>query len=254
MDLCSQSKQPGVRNLWSPCARPRRYLRLLTALLLPGIVINEGLAEPSVLLFNATLEEARDFTVESASARGWSVPSIGQNGAEFEQDLDDEEDDDAVATDNAEDVTDVGFVARRRIRIAAQFSEEAAGIRVLLRAHELESSQTGEWTTDVTDRYAENLNNALTSLRRKWDQYRDPLANGSQQDAALTAQDGSQDAVSIGIWAYYAERYAQSRGCELTSRGALIESSGPHGEQHRVDCRDGRSLRVLCDQGDCTLR
>lgn len=253
MDIGAPSAQPGVRCLWSRHQRPRRYVGLLAVLLLHGILTDEVWAEPSVLLFDATLEEARDFTVESASARGWSVPSIGQNEAEFEQVLDDEDDDEASTDGNAENDTESGLPAQRRIRIFAQFSEEHAGIRVSLRAHELETSQTQAWTTDVTLRYAENLNNALTSLRRKWDQYRDPLASGSRNDAAPTAP-AQVGATSTGIWAYYAERYAESRGCELTDRGALIESSGSQWEQHRVDCRDGRSLRVLCDHGDCTLR
>ncbi len=235
---------------------PLRYLPLMTAFLLLGLRSTQGWAEPSVLLFSATLDEARDFAVATASARGWSVARVGLNEAVFEQLLDDDEDVDADVGDHGGDrrggEADDRLPARRLIRIVAQFSEEAAGTRVLLRAHELETAQTGEWTTDVTERYAENLDNALSSLRSKWDGHRDPLGSGSQDAAPITP--GPRGAASIGIWAYYAERYAESRGCELTHRGALLESSGPHWEQHRVDCRDGRSLRVLCDQGDCTLR
>jgi hypothetical protein len=196
-------------------------------------------------LFGATVDEARDFAVESASARGWSVPAIGPTTAELEQAIDDGDPDDPLAS-------------RRVLRISALFTEESAGTRVLLRAREVEVSATGdERTTDVTDRYAENLGNALASLGSKWDERREADAIGRQQTgqaSASRADASGSDAgtATVGTWAYYAERYAAGRGCTPTDAGAILETSGFEWEQHRVTCRDGGSLRVHCRLGDCT--
>ncbi len=134
---------------------------------------------PSVLLFAAAVDEARDLAVDSAYVRGWAVRTLGQDSAEFEQVLDEGDPADPLAP-------------RRMIQISAFFMDEPPGVRVLLRAHELEVATTREqWSTDVTDRYA--------------------------------------------------ERYAESRGCELTPAGAVLEASGPDWEEHRIGCRGGRS-------------
>jgi hypothetical protein len=142
------------------------------------------------------------------------------------------------------------------IQISAFFMDEPGGVRVLLRAHEVEVAMTREqWSTDVTNRYAQNLMNALGSLRSNWDQRRETVSGPPQildQADPNDPDTGSSHRGQIGTWAYYAERYAESRGCELTPAGALLEASGPDWEQHRVGCRDGRSMRVLCRHGDCT--
>lgn len=209
-----------------------------------GVVLWErGLAAPmtgpNALLFSATLEEARDFALESATARGWVVLAVQAGMAELEQVLEDGD-------------------PRRLIRVSAWFTEEPAGARVLLRAREVEVPAAGtEWGTDVTERYRENLTNALASLLSNWDRQRDPRP-GALGDAPVTgvagSVDGSGQAGPIGVWAYYAERYAESRDCALTPAGAVLEASGGDWERHRVDCRDGRSLRIHCDHGDCTGR
>jgi hypothetical protein len=221
--------------------RPRLSLggitRLLVGILLVGIRLNEAFAAPSALLFDATLDEARTFAVDSAYARGWSVPRVGQDTAELEYLLEDGETEDAL-------------VLRTLIRISALFSEEAAGTRVTLRALEIETSETGEWMSDVTERYAGNLDNALASLVSKWDRHRGSHSIAGQR----TSQVGEvrTTAESVGVWAYYAERYAESRGCELTDAGALLDTSGTEWERHQVDCRDGRSFRIHCEHGDCS--
>ena len=188
-------------------------------------------------MFDATLNEARAFAVDSAYARGWSVPSVGKDTAELEYLLEDGEPEDAL-------------VLRTSIRISVLLSEESAGTRVTLRALEIESSETAEWMSDVTERYAGNLENALTSLVSKWDRHRGSDSTAGQR----TSQVGEvhTTAASVGVWAYYAERYAESRGCELTDAGALLDTSGPEWEQHQVDCRDGRFFRIRCEHGDCS--
>jgi hypothetical protein len=202
---------------------------------------------PGVLLFGATPEQARDFAIASAYRRGWSVPEVGATTAGFEQVLEESDPDDPLAE-------------RHVIRISASFVEETAGTRVLLRAREVRISATGdEWSTDVTERYAENLGNALSSLRKHWDEQREPagvLPREPDRSSALRPEspDSQAGTVAVGTWAYYAERYAESRGCLLTDTGTLLEASGPEWEQHRVKCRDGRSLSVYCRFGDCTAR
>lgn len=227
-------------------AHPRRRrsgawgfaVRAVRAALL-SLALADDAAAQSILLFGAGLDEARDFAVESAYARGWSIPAIGAAAVEFEQTL-------------AEGDPEASLMPQVLIRISAHFTEEAAGTRVLLRAREVETAATGEtWTTDVTLRYAENLNNALSSLRNKWDASREQGSLGGMP----TADDRlglPADTAAVGTWAYYAERYAESRGCALTSSGAALEASGPDWERHRIDCRDGGSMRVQCRHGDCT--
>jgi hypothetical protein len=204
-----------------------------------SLALADAAAAQSVLLFGASLDEARDFTVESASARGWSLPSIGADAVEIEATLDEGDPDDPL-------------MPRVLIRISAHFTEEAAGTRVLLRAREVETAPTGEtWTSDVTLRYAENLNNALSSLRNKWDARREQGSIEGMPSAAARL-DPPSDTASVGTWAYYAERYAESRGCGLTASGAVLDATGPDWERHRIECKDGRSMRVQCRHGDCT--
>lgn len=216
----------------------RKLATLVTGVFLVKLSLAAPITGPSALLFYATVDEARRFAVDSASERGWAVLAAAEV-AEFEQVL--EEGD-----------------PRRLIRVSAWFTEEPAGVRVLLRGREVEVSATGEeLSTDVTERYRENLTNALASLRSNWDRQhrRDP---GEPEEATLVGSVGSVGDPTqrgpIGVWAYYAERYAESRACELTPTGAVLEASGADWERHRVDCLDGRSLRIHCHHGDCTAR
>lgn len=201
---------------------------------------------PQVLLFGATLEDARGFAVENASSRGWNILSVSSNTAVFEQSLDE---DGSEAPEN-----------HHLLRIYADFAEESSGVRVSLRAEEVEQADTAEETmTDVTGRYGDNLSNALSSLRGKWDARREsPGATaGAQRPVAMGKLSAGTDPPNgrrIGVWAYNAERYAESRGCVLTDRPTQLAASGPDWEQHLVACRNGSSLRVECRHGDCTSR
>lgn len=200
---------------------------------------------PTVLLYGANLDQARDFAINSALERGWRLVSLPPEGVTFEQTLEGSEDADAPGPS-------------RVIRVSARFSREAGGIRVQLSADEIESpGRAEEWSADVTDRYGLNLANALSSLRARWDS-RHPAPVPWAGDPPPTPEpisprmDGAEPLGPVGTWAYYAESYARSRGCLLTDSGARLESAGADWERHRVPCQDGRLLRVFCRFGDCT--
>jgi hypothetical protein len=203
-------------------------------------------------LFGASLDAARDFAAAHARERGWRVAAIDGSRTLFEQVLQASPADSSTG-DRSEQTP------LRTIRIFADFAEESNGVRVSLHAQELEAPGSDrEWTTDVSESYGENLSNALASLRTKWD-----AAAGSGR-AAPSADIGRVPAPTspaaatglgyseVGVWAYYAERYSRERGCEPTETGAVLESSGPDLEIHRIECRDGSRLRVRCSNGDCT--
>jgi hypothetical protein len=54
-----------------------------------------------------------------------------------------------------------------------------------------------------------------------------------------------------GLWAYYAERYAIIRGCDISGRGAILEEKQPDFEIHNVYCENGQSFLVKCNAGTC---
>jgi hypothetical protein len=224
-------------------ARPRLALRASLSALAVTIVAWAGpiqaIGQPSVLLFGATLEETRALVVESAHGHGWTVAAVDPEEAAFEQVLDPGEwaDED---------------VAARVIRITARLHSEAEGVRVLLRAQEIEEpgSET-EWTTDVTDRYWDNLTNALSRLRMAWERS-EPNAHRQPPFAGTPAPISVAEPGEIGTWAYYAEDYASRAGCALADRGARLIASGPEWEHHRVDCAGGETLDVMCRYGECT--
>lgn len=202
--------------------------------------------QPSVLLYGATLDAGRQFAVDSALVRGWRVLSVGAESAVFEQTLEEAEDEQSESPS-------------RVIRVFAWFAPESAGLRVYLRAEEIENPDTDEeWASDVTGAYTDNLIHALSSLRASWDR---ASPGQALRPESPTAQPRSPDparasirtsSARLGTWAYYAERYAQSRGCELADSGAELEAAGQEWEQHLVSCQDGRKLRVHCRYGDCT--
>lgn len=55
----------------------------------------------------------------------------------------------------------------------------------------------------------------------------------------------------LGVWSYYAEHYAKIRGCDVSSRGAVLELKQSDSEIHRVACENGESLLVKCNAGTC---
>jgi hypothetical protein len=206
---------------------------------------------PSALLYGATLEQARDLAVSSALERGWRLVSSASDSATFEHTLEGGDDTGTAAAEAP--------ASHRVIRVRAQFSREAGGVRVRLSADEITSpGQPEERSADVTDQYGLNLANALSALRERWDGRRPPPAAPTTEmglpgsDTPRPGPDVSQSSGVVGTWAYYAERYAESQGCVLAASGARLESAGAEWERHRVPCQDGTWLHVYCRFGDCT--
>jgi len=205
---------------------------------------------PTALLYGATPEQTRDLAVNSALERGWRMVASTANSATFEHTLDDG-DESGIA---GEEVP----AGLRVIRVRAQYSREADGVRVQLTAEEVTSpGQTAERSVDVTDQYGLNLANALSSLRERWEDHRPAPTPWAEQrppggDAPRRSWDRTQASGAVGTWAYYAERYAESQGCVLADSGARLESAGAEWERHRVPCQDGSWMQVYCRFGDCT--
>jgi hypothetical protein len=200
---------------------------------------------PTVLLYGANLDQGRDFAISSALERGWHLVSLAPDEVTFEQDLEGSEGADAPGPS-------------RLIRVFARFSRESGGIRVQLTAKEIESpGRAEERSSDVTDRYGLNLANALSSLRARGDSGLPAAAPWAgdpppTQGAVSSGLHETEPLGPMGTWAYYAESYAESRGCLLSDSGARLESAGADWERHGVHCEDGRVLQVYCRFGDCT--
>jgi hypothetical protein len=234
---------------------------------------------PSTLLLHAQLAEALSFASETARQRGWAVVATGPASVTFEQPLDSDAD---------------GAVAL--LRITATGIASPGGVTVSLAAQEVRpASGTAQ---DVTQRYRDNLLNALDSLATKWGLgpgARPPVSPASPPvptsvptsppqpgagmapvvvapvapvsppartpapSAAPPTPPGPMSVRSetpaqphpVGTWAYYAERYAEGRGCTLADLGAVLEGRSGGVELHRVYCTDGRQLLVRCATGSC---
>jgi hypothetical protein len=115
---------------------------------LAGVPAAAGQA-PSTLLLHAQLAEALAFASETARQRGWAVVDSAPTSVTFEQPLDPDPD---------------GTVAL--LRITATGAESPGGVTVSLGAQEVRPASGA--TLDVTQRYRDNLINALDSLASKW--------------------------------------------------------------------------------------
>ena len=215
-------------------------------LLLVWAVLPVASPGPTVLLYRASLEQARSLAVDSALARGWRLVATAAESVTFEQTLEEGPGEGAPEP-------------LRVIRVLAHFSDEGDGVRIQLSAQEVESpGREGERSSDVTDRYGLNLANALSSLRARWDSHRSappvPSFREVPIDRGLSPPVPHRDAApgAVGTWAYYAEQYARTRGCVLADSGARLESAGAEWERHRVPCQDGSWVGVYCRFGDCT--
>ncbi|WP_165741921.1 hypothetical protein [Candidatus Thiosymbion oneisti] len=54
-----------------------------------------------------------------------------------------------------------------------------------------------------------------------------------------------------GAWAYYAEQYARTHGCEPLGGRTTLEYTHPKFELHRVRCENGGNLFLRCSAGTC---
>jgi hypothetical protein len=222
---------------------------------------------PSTLLLHARLAEALTFAAQTARQRGWTLVESGPASMTFEQSLDQDPD---------------GSVAL--LRITASGAESPGGVTLSLAAREVRPTEGR--AEDVTQRYRDNLVNALDSLASKWGlrpgvdagALGSPTAPAPQarvarlpilapaptlaqpKPIAVPAEPLRPQAVptktstthsKVGTWAYYAEHHAQLRGCTLGDLGAVLEDQVGGDELHRVFCADGRQVLVRCVAGSC---
>jgi hypothetical protein len=234
---------------------------------------------PSTLLLHAQLAEALTFASETARQRGWAVVATGPSSVTFEQPLDSDAD---------------GSVFL--LRITATGIESPGGVTVSLAAQEVRPASGA--AQDVTQRYRDNLLNALDSLATKWglrpgarppaspaaapvptsaptsppqpgavmapmvltpvapvsppaQTPAPPAAPPMPPGQMLVRSETQAQSHPVGTWAYYAERYAEARGCTLADLGAVLEGRTGGVELHRVYCTDGRQVLVRCAAGSC---
>jgi len=226
------------------------FAPILTARMILGCLLATQLAtaqvsdQPSTLLEEADLDQARRFAVDAALDRGWSVRSSSDRSAVFEQTL---------APLPGE--TEYDGEPATLLRITADFVGRDSGTIVHLHAEEIRNpGEPGQTTVDVTQLYRDNLMNALWSLRTKWETRNyvpppDPGPLPEKQSRIQTSR--ASQSPEVGVWAYYAEQLAQEHGCVLSDRGAVLESSAAQTERHRVYCEGGHSISVTCDSASC---
>ncbi|AGA90265.1 hypothetical protein Thimo_1475 [Thioflavicoccus mobilis 8321] len=79
----------------------------------------------------------------------------------------------------------------------------------------------------------------------------------SARSAAATPTVSNSNLVALdqrprtGMWAYYAEQFAITRGCALTDQGALLIEQRPDAEILDVPCRNLPAFRLRCHNGVC---
>ena len=153
------------------------------ALLLLGIALSIGAgptavfaANPSVRLEGATVPRAKALALDAALLKGWKLARSGRDYAVFETPLD---------TPASPGPADARACETTLLRIFADFTEANGAVTATLRAEEVWRPFTPRaWSTDITDAYRRNLERALASLCRQWDQY----AGTTQQSARSSQQ------------------------------------------------------------------
>lgn len=231
---------------------------------------------PSIYLEQANVPRAKALALDAALIKGWRVAASGRDYSIFETMV---RGSDATLDDDSAD----GESAPRSVllRIRADFSRDAGGVRVSLVATEISAPGTqAARERDVTQDYRANLDNALASLRQQWDDFarggrpsrQPPGANGADVDARAgrASQTVSESPRPLsrpiapdpprptGQWSYEAEKLAARHGCKVSSRGATLlgdrASSRDSGhEVHRVSCDNRSALLVRCDSEGCGL-
>ncbi|MEY6432476.1 hypothetical protein ABC977_08675 [Thioalkalicoccus limnaeus] len=218
-----------MRALLSVCS-------CIAAIVSPATTLAADAADhPSLRLHGADLYEARRVAVESALSSGWSMSLTSQGVVLFEQ-----------ATDPSDGP------GSSLVRVRADFLTDQDDLIIRLQAIQIDAAGTSaEHATDVTERYRDNLMNALWSLRAKWEA-RLTVADPAPVERGTESHAGSVER-PIGTWAYYAERFAQDQGCHLAEGGAELLSAGVETELHRVQCQGRGALLIHCQFGECTM-
>lgn len=200
-------------------------------------------AGPSVLIANSTLPRVKALALDTALARGWTLIESTADRIIFETPLDQPA---SAGPPGAEPP------ATTQLRIRTDLEQLSNGTRISLQAEERWwSGSAREWRTDVTRLYRDNLQEALRSLQQRWQRYLQ--TSPTFPEAALTAPaiEPNFNETPVGLWAYYAERYARAAGCDLDERGAILVHAN-HGEElHRVFCNDQAPVMVRCNNQGC---
>ncbi|MFP4279777.1 MAG: hypothetical protein ACLFQI_07230 [Halochromatium sp.] len=215
--------------------------RLLLALMLTaasaGTAASTG---PSVLIANATLPRIKALALDTALARSWTLIESRRERIVFETPLD------QPASAGPPGVTPPETT---HLRIRLDLEQLSNGIRVSIQAEERWwRGSAREWRADVTHRYRDNLQEALRSLRQRWQRL---LATSPTFPQASVNIESSFGDTPVGLWAYYAERYARAAGCDLDDRGAVLVHANQGEELHRVFCRARAAIMVRCNNQGC---
>ncbi len=266
------SRFPGCAAHRRAGRSPRRLSLLLFCLLAGSSVLNAAPGDrPGVFLEGASVARAKALAVGAARGKGWFVAETGKTHCVFEASLDEpaaQGPPNAIAPPNT------------LLRIRADFILQPAGVNAYLYAEEIWwPGSSREWVGEITGEYREHLANALTSLQRQWDHLRHRGAVGpapreadedvlprvrvepslgeqwpvAEQPGIESVTGGEESEPALGLWAYYAEAFAQEQGCSIGDLGAVLIHADGAGETHLVDCEDGRRLSVFCDRQACRL-
>lgn len=283
----SERGLPGPRVKRAGGSAPWWITRTSTAVLLLLHAISAfGSSGPTVLLFGANLEEIRGLAVDSALWRGWRLISLAPDSAAFEQTLEEAPDD---ATHPARVIRVLARFQDESGGVRVQLGAEE--IEAPGTSEERSTDVTGRYGLNLTNALNslrarwDNWHPALTPWTRPGPQANTPgtqadpsdlnrglqgglLHPGPRPHGAIDPSQGDHEpfghdgapteaeplgtAARLGTWAYYAEIYAQDRGCSVADSGARLEFAGAEWERHRIPCRDGSWLRVYCRFGVCT--
>ena len=216
----------------APALRLLLSLGVLVAHPAGGIDVAGG---PSIRLPGAHLDAVQRLAVEAGRRHGWSVIETNRGAAVFEK----------IASGPG---PQPGAGITTLVRVRADFIRAGTDTLVQLRAEQIDALDARrQGTTDVTERYRDNLMRALRSLRARWQ----GRARTAPPPNEPTRPSPSDHQPRLGTWAYYAERHAQERGCRLAEQGAVLLSANNETELHRVHCQSGRTIRVSCQHGEC---
>jgi len=78
-----------------------------------------------------------------------------------------------------------------------------------------------------------------------------PITPDTVSPAGLTDRPVPDRVKRAGTWAYYAEQYARTHGCEHSDGRTTLEYKHPEFEVHRIRCTNGRNLLLRCSAGSC---
>jgi hypothetical protein len=215
--------------------------------------------DPAVFIANASAARVKALALDTALQRGWTLVESNPDQVLFETQL-----------DQPASAGPAGATAppTTQLRIQIRLQQTSTGTLVSASAEEHWWMGTERaWSSDVTKPYKDNLQRALRSLQQRWQSF--AKADDASSTSARSKLDSTGNAAApaeplapyaaalqtddppIGLWAYYAERYAQSRGCRLADRGAVLAQQRLGAEIHRVYCSNQPPLIVRCDQLGC---